>query len=149
MYITRKKSTQMSLFIFGCFYFHFPIKSLARPINLFLPLQLRLLIDCPSTLLNFYYFLEGGFVSATFSGSILLYTVPLRNPYRSCSDKSPLREWDPGPAMRSAGVLPTVLFIPTTEYTECQAFSPFVRIGPPHSFTQKGVLPPPRVQGQR
>ncbi len=98
----------MSLFIFGCFYFYFPIKSLARPINLFLPLQLRLLIDFPSTLLNFYYFLEGGFVSATFSGSILLYTVPLRNPYRSCSDKSPLREWNPEPAMRSAGVLPTL-----------------------------------------
>ncbi len=38
----------------------------------------------------------------------VLYTVSLRYPHRFCSDKSPLREWDPGPAMRSAGVLPTL-----------------------------------------
>jgi hypothetical protein len=31
----------------------------------------------------------------------------------------------------------------TTEYTECQAFSPVVRIGFPRPLTGKRVLPPP------
>ncbi len=37
----------------------------------------------------------------------------------------------------------------TTEYTECQAFFPVVRIGSPHPFTRKGVLLPPLIQGER
>ncbi len=57
----------------------------------------------------FFFFLYGAvFFLRLSTESTLLYAMPLPNPYRSCSDKSPLREWDPGPAMRSAGVLPTL-----------------------------------------
>jgi hypothetical protein len=65
-----------------------------------------LLITSPSI---FFIFLGGAVLFLRLlTGSRFLYEMTLPNPYRSCSDKSPLREWDPGPAKRSAGVLPTL-----------------------------------------
>jgi hypothetical protein len=37
----------------------------------------------------------------------------------------------------------------TTEYTECQAFSPVVRIAYPRPLTRRRVLPPPPILGSR
>ncbi len=78
--------------------------------------------------------------------AVFPHLFSLRNPYRSCSDRSLLRvrdrEWNPGPAMRSAGVLTTphpnhrIYRIPGF-HSSCTIWAPSL----PHP--QESVAPPP------